>query len=70
MQHEKVQYWNKCIMEIMQLDQSATKRHCNLKKVQHEKSTTWKKCNMEKVTRVNKYGKKVHKNSALECTNW
>ena len=26
------------------------------------------KCNMKKVTRV-KYGKKVHKNSALVCTN-
>ena len=57
MQHEKLQHWKKCNMEIMQLDQSARKKECNTKKVQHGKSTTWKKCNMEKVTRV-KYGKK------------
>ena len=29
----------KCNMEIMQLDQSATQKECNTKKVQHEEST-------------------------------
>ena len=38
------------------------------KMVQHEKSTTWKKIQHKKRTRV-KHGKKVHKNSALECSN-
>ena len=44
-------------MDIMQLDQSATKIDCNTKKVQHEKRTTLNKCDMKKVTR-GKYGKK------------
>ena len=47
-------------MEIMQLDQRATKKECNTKIVQHEKSPTWKEWNMEK---------KVHKVSAQECIN-
>ena len=55
-------------MEIMQLDQSATQKECNTKKVQHENSTTAKKYNMKKVTRV-KYGKKNKQNSVLQCTN-
>ena len=52
----------------MQLDQSATQKECNTKKVQHENSATWEKCDMKKVARE-KYGKKMYKNSALECTN-
>ena len=44
-------------MKIMQLDQSARQKECNTKKVQHEKNDK------------SKIWKKVHKNSALECTN-
>ena len=48
-------------METMQLDQSATQKEQNTKKVQHEKSKTWKKkYEMKNVTRV-KYGKKSAK---------
>ena len=61
-QHVKSAKWTittskKCNMDIMQLDQSATKIDCNTKKVQHEKRTTLNKCDMKKVTR-GKYGKK------------
>ena len=44
--------WKKRNMEIMQLDQSATQKECNMKKVQRER-----KFNTEKVTRE-KYGEK------------
>ena len=45
-QHEILQHWKKCNMPIMQLDRSATKKECNMKKVKHEnggKSEIWKK---------------------------
>ena len=63
-QHVKSAKWTitaskKCNMDIMQLDQSATKIDCNTKKVQHEKRTTLNKCDMKKVTR-GKYGKKKY----------
>ena len=61
MQHGKIQHLKKkSNMELMQLDQRATKKECNTKIVQHEKSPTWKEWNMEK---------KVHKASAQECIN-
>ena len=68
MQHDKIAIWENatwktCRMEIMQLDQSATWKECNMKKEQREKCPTWKKSQKWNM------GKKVHKNSALECTD-
>ena len=73
-QHVKSAKWTitaskKCNMDIMQLDQSATKIDCNTKKVQHEKRTTLNKCDMKKVTR-GKYGKKSTQEQCNRVHRW
>ena len=48
-----------CNVEMVQYEESAAQKECHMKKVQHEKNTN---CHSE-------IRKKLHKNSALWCTN-
>ena len=68
-QHGIIATRKECNRKNYNIEKSATWKQCNLTKVQQKKSVTRKKCNMKMVTRVKYGGKKVHKYSALECTN-
>ena len=82
---KRVQHTKRCNMKRVQHQKSATWKECNMKKwntekvlhemsATHKKSATWSSCNMkqnEKRCAMKRviHAKKVHKNTALDCTN-
>ena len=61
--------WNSTTYERLLDEKSGTWNWCSIKKLWHEKNAKWKKVQQEKYKLPQWNKEKVHKNSALECTN-